>query len=50
MTLYVSESRNFYAQVPILVKHCDSKDNFTRLTVLTWIFEFIQLGTRVPCA
>lgn len=30
--------------VMILVKHCESRDNFTRLTVLTWMFEFIQLG------
>lgn len=30
--------------VMILVRHCDSKDNFTRLTVLSWMYEFIQLG------
>lgn len=30
--------------VTILVHHAESRDNFTRLTVLTWINEFIALG------
>ena len=36
--------------VSILVTHCESKDNFTRLTVLTWLHEFIQLdkGKLLP--
>ena len=33
--------------VMILVSQCESTDNFTRLTALTWMFEFIQLGTRI---
>jgi vacuole morphology and inheritance protein 14 len=32
------------SMVMILVKRCESNDNFTRLTALTWMFEFIQLG------
>jgi hypothetical protein len=28
----------------ILVAQCGSPDNFTRTTVLTWIYEFIALG------
>ena len=28
----------------ILVKHCESRHVFTRLTVLTWIHEFVLLG------
>ena len=36
--------------VGILVTHCESKDNFTRLTVLTWLHEFIALdkGKLLP--
>jgi vacuole morphology and inheritance protein 14 len=30
--------------IPILVLQCESRDNFTRLTVLTWLTEFINLG------
>ncbi len=32
------------SMVLILVQQCDNKDNFTRLTVLTWIHEFLQIG------
>ena len=36
--------------VQILVQHCDSRDNFTRLTVLSWLHEFISLdrGKLLP--
>ena len=36
--------------VAILVQHCDSRDNFTRLTVLSWLHEFISLdrGKLLP--
>mmetsp|Transcript_717 Transcript_717/g.1057 ORF Transcript_717/g.1057 Transcript_717/m.1057 type:complete len:705 (-) Transcript_717:240-2354(-) len=30
--------------VGILVKQCEMKDQFTRLTALCWIYEFIELG------
>ena len=38
------------SMVGILVDQCQSKDNFTRLTVLSWLHEFIQLdkGALLP--
>ena len=38
------------SMVGILVEQCSSKDNFTRLTVLSWLHEFIQLdkGALLP--
>ena len=38
------------SMVGILVDQCASKDNFTRLTVLSWLHEFIQLdkGALLP--
>ena len=38
------------SMVGILVEQCQSKDNFTRLTVLSWLHEFIQLdkGALLP--
>lgn len=32
------------SMIMILVQQCDSRDNFTRLTVLSWIHDFIILG------
>jgi vacuole morphology and inheritance protein 14 len=32
------------SMTPLLVQQCDANDNLTRLTALSWLYEFIQLG------
>ena len=48
--LVSSQHAELTPMVSILVAHCESKDNFTRLTVLTWLHEFIALdrGKLLP--
>lgn len=42
-----AKSVDFGSMVKILISHCMSKDEFTRLTALNWVSEFINIGKDI---